>query len=704
MIKRALKKILAIFFIIAMLSNSGITPILSEEVLKAQNGDAHNSNLMAKSESDSKENESQSQNNTENTTDDNQVAENNIANSVAENTTNTDMTNEETEKATEDVIVEDSQDNKEEANEENSIKVNNDTELSEAISNTEVEKRDGNDKSKFSTKRLIVVSDHEFDTCGASLVIDGYSNLKILTFKTEEDTQNAYEKLSADTTIEYVDVDNVFTTNTESEENTQATVTQDATPIVYGKSSKDIVVAVIDSGVDTSAIGEGHMLQGINYSSAGNFTDTSDFLGHGTQMASIITQNMADTVKILPIKVTDSNGLTSAIKIYMGIQYAIKNNAKVINISLTSYSTGTNTLIEKAIKEAKDKGIFVVVSAGNFGDDVANYSPANVSDAIVVSAINTDNSFMDYSNYGDTIDFAASSAVKCKTVGGEKITAAGTSVSAAVVSKIIANGYILDNDYSYNDIYNLLLKYAVDGGDKGWDKYYGNGYLTASRLTTIYDTTVCKTAEIFTADWKNMPDEELRKLITFTSQINLSTFLKKLSNNDLQTIINRDVGLKNTIVTSKYKKQEDGTVKEFDKKQYIYYQYLLKNSFGVSGIVNQGYTARVYYTTTYDQNDWARIETTIGNLDTGSMIKISSARIDVTQIRTTGYFNNNGLSQDNQLGLENMIIHKYKCDKYLSDSHDISKANQGGITTANGEGHGSETMTASFAIGTRSTR
>ena len=691
MIKRALKKILAIFFIIAMLSNSGITPILSEEVLKTQNGDAHNSNLMAKSESDSKENENQSQNNTENTTDDNQVAED----EALENTT-----------------VEDLQDNKEEANEENSIKVNNDTELSEAISNTEVEKKDGNDKSKFQTKRLIVVSDHEFDTCGASLVIDGYSNLKILTFKTEEDTQNAYEKLSADTTIEYVDVDNVFTTNTESEENTQATATQDVAPIVYGKSSKDIVVAVIDSGVDGSAIGEGHMLQGINYSSTGNFTDTSDSMGHGTQMASIITQNMADTVKILPIKVTDSNGLTSAIKIYMGIQYAIQNNAKVINISLTSYSTGTNTLIEKAIKEAKDKGIFVVVSAGNFGDDVANYSPANVSDAIVVSAINTDNSFMDYSNYGDTIDFAASSAVKCKTVGGEEITAAGTSVSAAVVSKIIANGYILDNDYSYNDIYNLLLKYAVDGGDKGWDKYYGNGYLTSSRLTTIYDTTVCKTAEIFTADWKNMSDEELGKIISYTSSINLSTFLKKLNKTDLNNIVSRNVGLNGKFGVANYKKETDGTYKEIGRKEYVYYKYLLENDFyNVSEIQNPGGTAKInFYTDRNGNSSWAQISSI--SKDGTQLSYWTNPNSDVIMDRIAlrdaeqgegPYMNINGANLAKiQCVITNMFVNKDYHKVYSGCTHISPAATNGGIpnetSIKSGNQHGTLQIMSEFLM------
>ena len=128
----------------------------------------------------------------------------------------------------------------------------------------------------------------------------------------------------------------------------------------------------------------------------------------------------------------DSAGKGTLLSLYQGIKYAIEQNVDVINISLSTASTHSE-LIEEAIKEATDKGIIVVVAAGNYGSNVKYYTPAKLDNVITVASVNEQLQHSDFSNYGDAIDYA--------TIGENVYTESyngadnrnGTSYSAASV-------------------------------------------------------------------------------------------------------------------------------------------------------------------------------------------------------------------------------------------------------------------------------
>ncbi|SFG86419.1 Serine protease, subtilisin family, partial [Lachnospiraceae bacterium C7] len=235
-----------------------------------------------------------------------------------------------------------------------------------------------------------------------------------------------------------VEINETFDVN--SKEKTISDETKDENDIQVSEENdkkeekQQIIVAVIDSGVDLS---NEKLNTRLAKSSKENFVKLSDEdiqnkfysdeLGHGTKIAKLIAENTDSNVSILPIKVTDDKNQTNTLKLYNGIKSAIDSNVDVINISLNG--KGKSKLIDNAIKEATEKGIAVVVSAGNDGEDTKEYIPSSTKEAIVVSSKDTN-----MSNYGDEIDYCAEDSY----VGEKGSVSVGTSYSAAYVTASVA--------------------------------------------------------------------------------------------------------------------------------------------------------------------------------------------------------------------------------------------------------------------------
>ncbi len=132
-----------------------------------------------------------------------------------------------------------------------------------------------------------------------------------------------------------------------------------------------IVIALLDTGIDPAHPDlVNRTLPGYDFVNATNVL--TDDNGHGTAMAGIIAaegQNAEGVVgvafncRILPVKVADAMGQASVADVAAGIDYAIQNGARVINLSLGT-PLGSQAL-EDAINRALAAGIVVVASAGN---------------------------------------------------------------------------------------------------------------------------------------------------------------------------------------------------------------------------------------------------------------------------------------------------------------------------------------------------
>ncbi len=256
------------------------------------------------------------------------------------------------------------------------------------------------------------------------------------------------------------------------------------------KGSHDIVVAIIDTGIDTKhedlknnlwvnpgEIGkdihgrdkrtngfddDGNGLKddvhGWNFVSGND--DISDNHGHGTHIAGIIgaekgngkgVAGVSPNVSLMILKYYDPKaaGMNNLSNTVHAIRYAIKNGANIINYSGGGLEPSGDE--KAAIALARKKGILVVAAAGNerSNSDLKAYYPADydLDNIISVTAVNKGSALngaggdiLPSSNFGTkSVDIAAPGNDILSTVpGGKYKRMTGTSQATAFVSGVAA--------------------------------------------------------------------------------------------------------------------------------------------------------------------------------------------------------------------------------------------------------------------------
>ena len=254
-----------------------------------------------------------------------------------------------------------------------------------------------------------------------------------------------------------------------------------------GHTSQQIVVAVVDTGVDKNHVSfNNRLLEG--YSFLGDPSDYRDeHEGHGTHVTGIIvecTKGM-ENVKILPVRVIGKNGLWTPSTITAGIYYAADHGAHIINLSLR-VSQHIRT-IEEAIQYALSKGITVVVAAGNDDDDAQGFCPTHMEKCIAVAAVERNGTKLQRwanSNYGEIVDIAAAGCKvdSCCPSKGEDYNRykkmSGTSMAAPHVAAAALLMCERGTSQTPFDISNALKGAATMKGVKQeQDKPIGAGFL-----------------------------------------------------------------------------------------------------------------------------------------------------------------------------------------------------------------------------------
>jgi len=272
-------------------------------------------------------------------------------------------------------------------------------------------------------------------------------------------------------------------------------------------------------------------VHGWNFFADNNNTD--DTLGHGTQLAGIIaaegnnglgTIGIAPRSKVIPIKFDSlEQSEITTLRLYKSIIYAYVNGADVINLSWSpKVPTPSIPLIENTIKTVHNLGVVFVVAAGNAGGDVADYSPANLSETITVSATDINDTIVDFSkfvlnfppaalgliapNHGEMVDVTApgSDVVSLNANGGNNniavgvapasvidsnlIRTGGTSISTAIVSGMAALLLSHNPNLSPDDVKQIIMHSADDIGEPGFDLATGHGrinVLHALQMTSV---------------------------------------------------------------------------------------------------------------------------------------------------------------------------------------------------------------------------
>ena len=229
--------------------------------------------------------------------------------------------------------------------------------------------------------------------------------------------------------------------------------------------SADVVVAVIDTGIDAShpnlskniwhdpKAPAGTSVYGWNFVT--NKPNPTDDHGHGTHVAGIIgaysdpksgVSGVAHHVSIMSVKYySEANpGSVNLANTVKAINYAVDHGARIIN-----YSGGGPEFAEDeylAIKRAEAKGVLFVAAAGNEHqntDLVENYYyPAAYRLSNIISVASTDihNKLLPSSNWGKTrIDIAAPGENIYSTLPNNRYGyMSGTSQATAFVTGVAA--------------------------------------------------------------------------------------------------------------------------------------------------------------------------------------------------------------------------------------------------------------------------
>lgn len=270
---------------------------------------------------------------------------------------------------------------------------------------------------------------------------------------------------------------------------------------------RDIKVAIIDTGIDLEHPDlKENIIEGINILDPNQ--KPYDDNGHGTQIAGIIGgkyTGIATGVKLIPIKVLESNGFGKTEDLVKGIIWAVDNEADIINLSigrrksdfLLENEDTFNELEYKAIKYALLNNVVVVTVSGDFNDNntvyPAGYFYKDLNDKpIVVTAINQTNGKATMANFSSQIDIAAPGEYILTTTpkhldkeDNDYINAPedgyifcrGTSFAAAYVSGIASYIKSKNKNLSNEQVRVILENTTSDIGEKGKDEIFGWGLI-----------------------------------------------------------------------------------------------------------------------------------------------------------------------------------------------------------------------------------
>ncbi len=304
------------------------------------------------------------------------------------------------------------------------------------------------------------------------------------------------------------------------------------------KGSEDIVIAVIDTGVDylhpdlsgsiwfnhpedlnQNGVFDPEDLNGIDDDNNGyvddvigwDFTNRAGFpfdtLGgdylnwdndpfdehfHGTFVSGIIGASVNNEIgiagvvpntKIMILRAFDPNGTGDEDDVAAAVIYAVNMGADIINMSFGDNKF--SSVLKDVLQYAYDNGVVLIGSSGNSGSDEPHY-PSGYNFVISVGNSNQNDVVSSSSNFGSTIDLTApGTAIISTDLNNGYRTAGGTSASAPHVSGAAALLLSIDNTLSNEQVKQILKSTSDDIDVSGWDIKSGAGRLNIEKALQI---------------------------------------------------------------------------------------------------------------------------------------------------------------------------------------------------------------------------
>ncbi len=212
---------------------------------------------------------------------------------------------------------------------------------------------------------------------------------------------------------------------------------------------------IIDSGIDLD-----HPDLNVNTSRSRTFvtsgadaSSANDRNGHGTHVAGTVGAlrndigviGVAPGVNLVALKVLAGNGTGDFSWTVQALDYVAANgrSGDAVNMSLGPRSRFTDVATDRAVTRVANRGIRVVMAAGNSNDDSRFYSPARVNGNNIYTISNMDRNerIAATSNYGSPVDYAApGTSIWSTWINGGYRNISGTSMAAPHVTGLLLSG------------------------------------------------------------------------------------------------------------------------------------------------------------------------------------------------------------------------------------------------------------------------
>lgn len=307
-----------------------------------------------------------------------------------------------------------------------------------------------------------------------------------------------------------------------------------------GYDGKGVKVAVLDTGVDaTHPDLKNSVLAAKDFSGSGS---TVDKVGHGTHVASTIAgsgaksggtyKGVAPGAKLLIGKVLDDSGGGSDSSIIAGMQWAVAQGAKVVNMSLGGTDTPGIDPLEKAVNSlSASSGALFVTAAGNEGpSDTTVDTPGSAASALTVAAVDHSDKIADFSSRGPTADGALKpdiaapgvdivAAEAAHTSLGEEVAPGYVSMSGTSMATPHAAGSAALLAQEHPDWTGERIKAALTAsaepltGTTGYDA--GAGRVDLTRATGATVTAEPVSADFGTQSWPHSDDTPVTRTLTY---------------------------------------------------------------------------------------------------------------------------------------------------------------------------------------------
>lgn len=285
-----------------------------------------------------------------------------------------------------------------------------------------------------------------------------------------------------------------------------------------GNKGLGIKIGIIDSGINYNHPDLNGVYAG-GYDFVQNDSDPMDVYGHGTHVAGTACAGdndfgvvgVAPNCALYSLRVLNDDGVGSWSATIAAMDWAVKNNLQVVNLSLGS-SKNPGTAVKITFDNAEKAGVFIAAAAGNSGNTAGKGSniiyPAKYASVIAVGATDASDKRASFSSTGSELEIMAPGVSVLSTwndstsyLNPQPIClngvcyykyGSGTSMAsphvAGAAALIIASGTIADTNHNgrTNDEVRVKLNStATNLGIAGKDTQYGYGLVNAAAATAL---------------------------------------------------------------------------------------------------------------------------------------------------------------------------------------------------------------------------